>query len=191
MSRRGHPAFLKPFRNSSPPQLECKEPCFVYCILPGWLAGWLAACRAANKRALGPWLLTTDEVWLAGCCWLPCICVASPDVRPSCFLPALPGSREVSRQGWSRGLHRTVFASASMAAWLQGRGHGWASQDSRRAGRDLPARSQPSSLLRRMCALPSRLKIDSSQCIDRPQSRQRGSRPPQYGTAIDCPQAWR
>lgn len=39
------------FRNSSPPQLECKEPCFAYCRLAiaDWQAGRLPAAPRTRK----------------------------------------------------------------------------------------------------------------------------------------------
>lgn len=64
------------FRNSSPPQLECKQPYSCTFLIADCLPAWLAACRAANENTLGPRLAIT--VGSAG--RLPGICMAWPDL---------------------------------------------------------------------------------------------------------------
>jgi hypothetical protein len=173
---------LRLFRNSSPPQLECKEPCFVHCRLPG-LAGWLAACLPAAPRTRkhpdhGCSPLVRSAGWQAAqyLRW---------QVQVFLFPTRVAGFEGDVSAGYSRGLYRpgcTVFVSCR-----QVRCHGWASQDCRRASRTGTCQSARRPL-RRMCfCRRDRTKIDSSQCIGtvRPagQSRRRGLRPPQYGTA--------
>lgn len=121
------------FRNSSPPQLECKQPYSCSLFMADCLPGCLSACRAAKKKTLGPWRAIT--VGSAG--RLPGICMAWPDLGlVSCSRRRLPSGCLVGLLS-----RAVVYCTVCVHVRISLTTDGQASQDRPKAGACQLARS--------------------------------------------------